>query len=100
MEPVSPQQPPPECAQVVRQLWEYLDGRVGPESVAAIEEHLAECDGCRAFAAFERRIMKTLSGLRGRHSDVGRLRADVLKVLREAGMGRNDESDPGDRARG
>jgi len=89
MEPVSPPQPPPECAQVVRQLWEYLDGRVDPESVAAIEEHLAECEGCRAFAAFEKRIVTTLSSLRGRHSDAGRLREDVLKVLREAGMGRD-----------
>lgn len=88
MPTVTPQQPPPECAQVVRLLWEYLDGRVEPESVAAIEEHLQECDGCRAFAAFEKRIMTTLSGLRGRHSDPARLRADVLRVLRDAGMAR------------
>lgn len=91
MPPVS-HQPPPECAEVVRSLWEYLDGRVEPDSLASIEKHLAECDGCRTFAEFEKRIMQSLAGLQGRHTDPDRLREDVVAVLRAAGMGRDQES--------
>jgi anti-sigma factor (TIGR02949 family) len=34
------------CAEAVRQLWEYLDGTVGPDQRAAIEEHLSFCRRC------------------------------------------------------
>jgi len=34
--------------------------------------------------------MRTLSGLRGRHTDPARLRADVLAVLRDAAAGLDD----------
>ena len=74
-----------ECAEVVRALWEYLDGRAGDGLVAGIEAHLAWCDGCRAHFAFEKRLVRTLAGLRREHSDPERLRAAVLEVLRAAG---------------
>ena len=83
--------PPPDCEKVVRSLWEYLDGRSSPESVAAIEAHLDQCEGCRAYADFEARLVRTLSDLRRSHSDPGRLREDVLKVLRAAGMGEQED---------
>jgi anti-sigma factor (TIGR02949 family) len=86
MRPVSPESPP-DCSEVVRALWEYLDGRLRPESVAAIEVHLDRCEGCRAYAHFETRLVDTLAGLRRRHSDPARLKDHVLKVLRAAGMG-------------
>lgn len=78
-----------DCAEVVRALWEYLDGRAGPLLVAGIEAHLAWCDGCRAHFAFEERMVKALAGLRQRHSDPERLRTAVLEVLRAAGMGQS-----------
>lgn len=87
MRPLRPKPPSPrECRDVVSALWEYLDGRLEPESVVAIEDHLALCEGCRAFADFEKRLVGTLSGLRGRHTDPVRLREDILTVLREAGL--------------
>jgi len=72
---------------VVRSLWEYIDGRVEPDALEGIEEHLARCEGCRAHAVFEERLVRTLAGLRSQHSDPERLRDDVLKVLRAAGLG-------------
>ena len=73
-----------DCSEVVRALWEYLDGRASDGLVADIEAHLAWCEGCRAHYAFEERLVKTLAGLRREHSDPERLRAEVLEVLRAA----------------
>jgi len=81
----------PECVEVVRQLWEYLDGRARPESVASIEDHMAQCRGCRAIAEAETELLRSLSKLRGQHSDPQRLREDVLKVLEAAGLGEAPE---------
>jgi predicted anti-sigma-YlaC factor YlaD len=91
-------EPPLDCAEVVRSLWDYVDGRAQPATVEAIEDHLALCAGCRAFAEFERRFVASLADLRGRHSDPARLRDDVLRVLRNAGMenGRSSTSTPED----
>lgn len=76
-----------DCAEVVRELWEYLDGRASAELVSGIDEHLARCDGCRAHFAFEERLVKTISELRKQHADPVRLREAVLAALRAAGMG-------------
>lgn len=80
----------PDCEQVVRSLWEYLDRRLDREDLVAIDEHLACCDGCRTHVEFEARLMKTLAELRRHHSDPARLRSDVLDALREAGMGTDE----------
>ena len=79
---------PLDCSEVVRSLWEYLDGRAGTELVEGIDRHLALCEGCRAHFEFEERLVKTISGLRKEHSDPARLREEVLKLLRAAGLGR------------
>ncbi len=76
-----------DCASVVRDLWEYLDGRATTANVEEIKAHLAWCDGCRAHFAFEERLVKTLGQLRREHSDPVRLRAEVLGVLQAAGLG-------------
>ncbi len=36
-------------------LYDYLDAALGPEVVAEVEGHLAECDPCRAYLATYRR---------------------------------------------
>ena len=81
-----------DCATVVRSLWEYLDGRANAELVGDIDEHLDKCEGCRAHFAFEERLVKTISALRKEHSNPERLRAAVLEVLRDAGLGGSGQS--------
>lgn len=83
---------PLDCDKVVRSLWDYIDRRVDAVTLAAIEDHLAQCEGCRSHAEFETRLVKTLSGLRGQHSDPGRLREDVLRMLKAAGLGGDGDS--------
>jgi len=34
------------CAELVRQLSDYIDGSLAPEARAVLEAHLAECDKC------------------------------------------------------
>ena len=80
-----------DCASVVRDLWEYLDGRASTANAEEIEAHLAWCDGCRAHFAFEERLVQTLAQLRREHSDPVRLRTEVLGVLHAAGFGRSRE---------
>jgi anti-sigma factor (TIGR02949 family) len=78
---------PLACSEVVRALWEYLDGRAGTDLVQCIDLHLALCDGCRAHFEFEERLIASISELRKEHADPARLRAEVLRTLRAAGLG-------------
>ena len=80
-----------DCSVVVRELWEYLDGRASAADTAEIKAHLEWCEGCRAHFAFEARLVKTISELRQQHSDPARLRAEVLGALQAAGFGRKDQ---------
>ena len=91
--PMTPD-PIPDCAEVVRALWEYIDERMESADLSRIEDHLDRCEGCRAHAAFEERLVRTLAGLRKQHSDPERLREQVLKVLRDAGLKSEGSSSP------
>ena len=37
------------CREVVELLGDYLEGAMGPEDRARVEEHLADCDGCSSY---------------------------------------------------
>lgn len=37
------------CRELVELVTEYFEGALPPEEVAAIEAHLDECPGCRAY---------------------------------------------------
>jgi anti-sigma factor RsiW len=39
------------CRQVVELMTDYLDGALSPGDRAKFEEHIAGCDGCRAYLA-------------------------------------------------
>jgi mycothiol system anti-sigma-R factor len=53
------------CTEAVRQLWEYLDGAVGPAQSAAIQEHLDVCRRCCGEAEFA----AELRGFLAAHTD-------------------------------
>ncbi|HYN66362.1 MAG TPA: zf-HC2 domain-containing protein [Ornithinibacter sp.] len=37
------------CQELVELLADYLEGALTPDEVAAVEHHLALCDGCAAY---------------------------------------------------
>lgn len=49
------------CGQVLERLSDYLDGDLGAERRAAVEEHLRGCDGCARFGG---EFRATVSALR------------------------------------
>lgn len=75
---------PPDCEAVVRALWDYLDRELEEPDMAAIDAHLAECEYCRAHAAFERQLIDEIRALRQRHDRPAELRVRVLAAIRRA----------------
>lgn len=49
---------PIPCAEVVRQLWDWLDRELPDERWEAIEAHLASCTGCSGHMAFARSFLE------------------------------------------
>ena len=74
------------CEEVVRAMWDHLDGRCEPQRHALIEEHLALCEGCRSHAEFERKLIAKLAETGALGADPADLRARVLAALRGEGM--------------
>ncbi|MEP6692842.1 MAG: anti-sigma factor [Gemmatimonadaceae bacterium] len=89
------EEPPPgalpspfTCEETVRALWDYLDRELDAPTMAAIDAHLARCDGCREHARFERELIDRIHALRRDYEDASPLRARVLHALGEAGWRR------------
>jgi anti-sigma factor (TIGR02949 family) len=75
-----------DCDAVMRQLWDYLDGELTPERLAAIEAHVTMCDRCRPQVAFERTFKAALRESRAESADVSALGERVRTALRARGF--------------
>ena len=74
-----------DCAAVMKQLWDYLDGELSPERMAAIEAHVKMCGRCSPQVEFERAFLKALAAARGEESNAETLRDRVVAQLRTRG---------------
>ncbi len=54
------------CREVMAQLWDYLDGELPPERMAAFAEHLALCQRCFPQYRFEFAFLEALARQRAR----------------------------------
>jgi anti-sigma factor (TIGR02949 family) len=82
----TPGAPMLDCESVMRQLWDYLDGELTPDRMAAIRAHLELCKRCYPQYEFEQSFLAAVAA-RGRlHSDLQRLRARVADALRAQGL--------------
>ncbi len=75
-----------DCETVMRQLWDYLDGELSAERMAAIRAHLAMCARCYPQYEFERAFLDALDRAQHEHSDPARLSDRVAAALRAEGM--------------
>lgn len=54
------------CEEAFRELDDYLDSALGPETTRLIEEHLAVCSACLKEFTFERRVIDSVREKLGR----------------------------------
>lgn len=75
-----------DCDAVMRQLWDYLDGELTGERLAAIREHLALCARCYPQFEFERTFLDILARARREHPDPENVRRRVMSALEAEGF--------------
>ena len=74
------------CDEVMQQLWDYLDGELTPERMAAIAAHLSGCERCMPRHDFEREFLQAVRAVRDQHSPTTEQRDRVMAVLRANGL--------------
>jgi anti-sigma factor (TIGR02949 family) len=75
-----------DCDEVMRQLWDFLDGELTPERMRAIEAHLAMCGRCQPQAEFERAFLRAVASVRRESGDTAGLSVRVRRALHDAGF--------------
>ncbi len=75
-----------DCLDVVRQLWDFLDGELTDEKMDAIRAHLSACRDCYPHYDFERTFLDALAATRREQPAPNMVRRKVLAKLRQAGF--------------
>ncbi len=79
---------PPECLDVLRHVWDYLDEQMSEETTERLRAHLAECRGCFEYKTFHENFFAAVHTLGRRGGASRQLRARVLEGLRLEGFAR------------
>ena len=69
------------CREVVELMTDYLEGTLSPADRARFDDHIAGCDGCRAYLDQMRRTKRALVAL-AEESVPEPLRDDLVKAFR------------------
>jgi len=69
------------CREIVELMTEYLDGALAPDRRVRFEEHLAGCEGCRAYLE-ELRTARRVAGALATAPVPDHLRAELLRAFR------------------
>lgn len=75
-----------DCDAVMRQLWDYLDDELTPQTARAIRAHLAVCRRCYPQYEFEAAFLRALRAAGLLHAGPEVLRARVRSLLRADGF--------------
>lgn len=75
-----------DCESVMRQLWDYLDAELTPERMAAIRTHLEVCKRCFPQYVFERSFLDAVANSSRPHSNLERLRGNLMEALEAKGL--------------
>jgi anti-sigma factor RsiW len=71
-----------KCREVVELMTDYLEGALSPEDRARFEDHIAGCDGCRAYLEQLRETRK-MAGRLASEPVPESLQAELLKAFRD-----------------
>jgi len=72
---------PPECQEVVRHVWDYVDGRLDAEHAERLRAHIAQCEPCFKYEQFQRSFLDLLGAMRERPSASRELQDQVVAAL-------------------
>lgn len=76
-----------DCAAAMARLWDYLDGELTEETVAAVKSHLRHCSHCVSHAQFAERFLEALGRCRECQPEMpGALRSKVMSALKSEGL--------------
>ncbi|MDQ6885843.1 MAG: zf-HC2 domain-containing protein [Gemmatimonadota bacterium] len=75
-----------DCLSAMQQLWDYLDGELTADRMAAVREHLAVCQRCFPHYDFERAFLDAVKRTKGSALAPGGLRARVVTALQREGI--------------
>lgn len=74
------------CSEVIRLLWDYIDGELTAERADEIRRHLEICAGCRAVTEFEAEFLRSVRRMLDVPPPGDELRARVVAALRAHGF--------------
>ena len=76
------------CQEVIRSVWDYLDGEIDADRRERIRGHLELCDHCREHYTFEGRLLRELGRLLDDDRDdaTATLRGRIERALMEHGL--------------
>jgi mycothiol system anti-sigma-R factor len=79
---------PPECLEVLKHVWDYLDDQLTEETTERLRAHLAECHQCFEYKTFQENFLGAVAALHNRPGASPALREKVLATLRQEGFAR------------
>lgn len=79
---------PPECLEVLKHVWDYLDEQLTDETTERLREHLAECRQCFEYKTFHENFFDAVKTIGCRSGATPELRAKVIENLRQEGFAR------------
>lgn len=81
-----------DCDEVMRQLFDFLDGEVDIAAQDEIHQHIEDCRSCFSRVEFERQLK---SRVRGASKDTapGSLQRRVADLMKDLGIGDGEEPD-------
>ena len=75
-----------DCEEVMKKLWDYLDGELSPTKMQTIAAHIAMCARCYPQYQFERAFLEAIATAhRGVAAPAG-MRERLITSLQEAGL--------------
>jgi len=74
------------CDEVIRAVWDFLDGEIDAAKKQRIVTHLESCDHCRDQYTFEGSFLRAVSRLLERHEEAVSLRERIETELTKHGF--------------
>lgn len=76
---------PGDCVNVLRHVWEYLDGRLTDAAAEELRAHIHACPRCFEYQLFQQSYFAAMERLRARAAVPWHVRARVLANLSKTG---------------